>query len=189
MRWQRRVGTKLVFAVAMLGRSLAWSAEAEPGAAPSQAPAGGAPPTQAAPPTEAAPPPAAAEASAPAAEESEYVRRGWYAQLGFIYAPSAFKLDDAEGQLPPSRIAGESLKSNNKFGLDARVGYRLRPHFALEGNYQYIPGFEVERRGGSKQVELNVNGLWMNGKYFFLDDTFQPYFLGGAGFLNVNADA
>jgi len=194
MRWQRRVGM-LVFATAMLGRGLVWGAEAEPGA-PAPTPADAAAPTPAAAPgagggpapTEAAPPPAAAEAPAPVAEESEYVRRGWYAQLGFIYAPSAFKLDNAESQLPPSRIAGDSLSGNNKFGLDARVGYRLRPRWAVEGNYQYIPGFSVERRGGDTLTDLNVHGLWLQGKYFLLQDTFQPYLVGGGGMLHANAD-
>ena len=145
-------------------------------------------PTPSAPPPDAAPTPSAADTSAPAAEESEYVRRGWYAQLGFIYAPSAFKLSNAEDQLKPSRLAGNSLSGNNKFGLDARVGYRLRPRWAVEGNYQFIPGFSVERRGLGTLTDLNVHGLFAQGKYFFLQDTFQPYLVGGGGMLHANAD-
>jgi opacity protein-like surface antigen len=196
MRWQRWVGTMLVFTVAVLGRGVAQAAEAEPGAAPAEgappAEAAPAPPAEAAPapPAEVVPAPSADAATAPVAEESEYGRRGWYAGLGFIYAPSAFKLDDAESQLPSSRVASNSLGGNNKFGLDARVGYRLRPRWALEGNYQYVPGFEVERGGAGKLVDLNVHGLWLNGKMIFLtEDTFQPYLLGGAGMLHVNSDA
>ena len=123
------VGTKLVFAVAMLGRSVAWRRRRSPALRRPRLHRR----------RRRAPPPAAAEAPAPVAEESEYVRRGWYAQLGFIYAPSAFKLDNAESQLPPSRIAGESLSRNNKFGLDARVGYRLRPRWAVEGTTSTSP--------------------------------------------------
>jgi len=177
MEWQRRVGTVLRVAMAVLAVAAARAADAQTGsAATAPAAPGGAVATAAS---------GGAAASAPVAEESEYVRRGWYAGLGLVYAPAAFKLKDAERMLPPG---GNSLDGGNAFGLDVRAGYRLCPRFALEGNYQFVPGFEVERGGAGRLVDLSVHSLSMNGKLFLLTDTFQPYLMGGVGVLAANAD-
>src|SRR5262245_5408684 len=58
-------------------------------------------------------------------------REGMYMGLGLVYAPSAFDL-------------GDDLKADNSFGLDARLGYRLCKRVAVEGQYQYVPGFDVD---------------------------------------------
>ncbi len=188
----RRVGTVLGVVLAVLCVAGARTADAQTGATePAPTPSGAAEPAPAPSdvPEPAAPAPTASAAPPPVAEELEYVRRGWYGGIGLIYAPGAFKLDHAEGQLPPSRTAGTSLDSNNTFGLDVRAGYRLRPRFAVEGNYQFLPGFQVDRGGAGTLVDLTAHALSLNGKYFLLEDTFQPYLLGGVGFLHANADA
>lgn len=160
MEWQRRVLGSLVIVAALL---------ASPAAAAAQ---------------EAAP--EAAPAAEPVAEpeESEFARRGPYAGLGLIYAPGVFKLRNAEDM-----AGGITLEDTDTFGLDARAGYRLNPRFAVEGDYQFLPGFEVERGGGGTLAELTTHTLTVNGKLYAMVDTFQPYFVGGAGLLHVNADA
>jgi opacity protein-like surface antigen len=99
-------------------------------------------------------------------------REGLYMGLGLVYAPSAFDL-------------GDDLKTDNSFGLDARLGYRLCKRVAVEGQYQYVPGFDVDFEDHNIAT-INTNTFTLNGKVYALpEDSLQPYFLGGIGFLHA----
>lgn len=123
------------------------------------------------------------------AEEIDYARTGPYAGVGFIYAPGAFGLDGAERALPAAtRRISESIDAKNSFGLDARAGYRLHPHFAAEADYQFLPGFEFEQSNGGRLADMTTHTVTLNGKVYAFTDTFQPYFVGGIGFVHADLD-
>lgn len=124
-----------------------------------------------------------------AAEEIDYARTGPYAGIGFIYAPAVFNVDDAEVALAAAtRLSRIGITDDNSFGLDARAGYRFHPHLAAEADYQFIPGFSLSRSGGSRLADVTTHTFTLNGKAFAFTDTFQPYAVGGFGFLHANTD-
>ena len=124
---------------------------------------------------------AAADASADTGTTAETKtegrgREGMYMGIGLVYAPSAFDLPDG-------------FKEDNSFGFDARLGYRLCKHVAVEGQYQYVPGFNIDF-ADQHVAKLNTNTFTLNGKVYALaEDSLQPYFLGGLGFLHVGGDS
>ena len=102
-------------------------------------------------------------------------RNGLYMGLGLVYAPAAFDL-------------GDDLKTDNSFGLDARLGYRLCKRVAVEGQYQYVPGFDIDFED-QNVATINPNTFTLNGKVYALpEDSLQPYFLGGIGFLHARSE-
>lgn len=102
-------------------------------------------------------------------------RPGLYAGIGLVYGPSAFDIDGVD--------------ASNQFGLDARLGYRIARHVAVEGQYQYVPGYDLDTSLFGTIATLDTNTFTVNGKVFALPDTtFQPYGIGGIGFLHVNGD-
>jgi opacity protein-like surface antigen len=129
-------------------------------------------------------------ARAAEAEEADYARTGLYAGVGFIYAPAVFDTGGAEAALTgPTRRLGTTISTDNSFGLDARVGYRFHPRLAAEADYQFVPGFSLDRRGVGTLADVTTHTFTLNGKVFALTDTIQPYFVGGVGFLHSNTDA
>jgi opacity protein-like surface antigen len=101
---------------------------------------------------------------------------GLYVGLGLIYAPSAFDIPGVE--------------TSNPFGLDARLGYRVTRRVAVEGQYQFIPGFDLDAAGGSPVATLTANTFTLNGKVYALpDDSFQPYAVGGIGLVRFTGDS
>jgi opacity protein-like surface antigen len=100
---------------------------------------------------------------------------GLYAGLGLIYAPSAFDIP--------------GIETSNPFGLDARLGYRVTRRVAVEGQYQFIPGFDLEA-ARSPVATVTANAFTLNGKIYALpDDTFQPYAVGGIGLVRFTGDS
>lgn len=126
---------------------------------------------------------------ASAEEANEHARSGPYLSLGFVWAASAFDTDAAEAALPAAtRPLGTTISSGNAWGLDARAGYRFHPRVAAEAQYQYVPGFDLDRNVTGHVADVNTQTFTVNGKVFALTDTFQPYFVGGIGFLHADTD-
>jgi opacity protein-like surface antigen len=124
-----------------------------------------------------------------AAEDVDHARTGLYAGVGFIYAPAVFDTSGAEAALSGrTRRLGTTISDDNSFGLDARVGYRVHPNLAAEADYQFVPGFSLERRGVGTVADVTTHTFTLNGKVFVLTDTLQPYVVGGIGFLHTDTD-
>jgi opacity protein-like surface antigen len=106
------------------------------------------------------------------AEENDFNRPGAYVGLGGVYSVSAFQ---------------GSLKDlfGNSMGFQARGGYRFDEIFAIEGLYEYIDDFGLDR--GLGRGSIWTNHASVNGKLILPLDRFQPYLSGGIGFLNANA--
>ncbi len=122
-----------------------------------------------------------------AAEESEYARTGPYIGVGLVWAPSVFDVGGAEAAIPPaSQKLSRSISTSNQFGLDARIGYRFHPHLAAEADYQWIPGFDLDRQNVGNVASVDTLAFTVNGKVFLTTDRLQPYFVGGVGLLHAN---
>jgi opacity protein-like surface antigen len=111
--------------------------------------------------------------AATAGADDEFNRPGPYVGLGGSYLVEGFQDRTA------SRDFGNSL------GFNARGGYRINDFFATEAIYEYGDDFGSDRRlGGS----IQTNVFTVNGKLLLPLGRFQPYLMGGVGFLNANAD-
>jgi hypothetical protein len=98
-----------------------------------------------------------------AAVAQDYARPGLYAQGNFVIAIENF--DDV-----PSSVV------DTGFGVSGRVGYRLAPMFAVEGQFEYSGDFS-----DISGLDLTGKLATINGKVFFLQDELQPYALAGFG--------
>jgi opacity protein-like surface antigen len=120
----------------------------------------------------------AAEAEA----EADPARSGPYAGLGLVYGAPIFDLEASE-----RAFGSGSLGDSPGFGVDVRGGYRFHPHFAAEGNFQWVGGMDIEQAGH----DLGDVSPWTftaNMKAFILTGTFQPYVVGGVGIIHVKGD-
>jgi len=106
--------------------------------------------------------------------EDEFNRPGPYAGIGGSYMVSGFQDGAASGDF------GDTL------GFNARGGYRIDDYWAIEGIYEYGDDF------GARQVApgagIQTNAFTVNGKLLVPLGRFQPYLMGGVGFVNANAD-
>jgi opacity protein-like surface antigen len=87
-------------------------------------------------------------------------------------------------------------------GVGARAGFRISSRLAVEGQFEWLPGFDytqnltITPQGAQNKVSRDVNiidsDLWLvtaNVKYYLLDDgRFQPYALAGAGYARSRTD-
>ena len=115
--------------------------------------------------------------SAVYAQDVDYARRGAYFGAGAFLAFENF--DD--------EIPGVPVDADDSWGLNARVGYRLHPHFAAELQYEWYDDFDIEVFG-IKAAELDGWSLGVNGKGYLLTGRFQPYVLVGGGLLDVEIE-
>jgi len=106
--------------------------------------------------------------------EDEFNRPGPYVGVGGSYIVSGFQDGAADGDF------GDTL------GFNARGGYRFNDFFAAEGIYEYGDDF------GAHQIvpgaSIQTNAFTVNGKLLLPLGRFQPYLMGGVGFVNANAD-
>ena len=102
-------------------------------------------------------------AAASARAQSAFARDGVYLGLGGtlgIYAEHADDLDEP-------------------VGLNARVGYRMHPHLAAEGEFEWLPEADVDGTNATVQAWTTT----ANVKAFVLTDRIQPFLLIGMGFM------
>lgn len=128
-----------------------------------------------------------ATAPAPAADE-DFARRGLYVGLAGLRAFSDF---DATATSTSSfgTTTKVGLDSGDSWGVEGRIGYRFHEHVAAEAQLQYYDEFGLDLHAGAP---INFNGHLAtldgvsgtgNVKFYPLNGRFQPYLLGGVGFL------
>ena len=100
---------------------------------------------------------------ATAAVAQDYARPGLYVQGNFVIAIENF--DDV-----PDGLTDAGL------GASGRVGYRLAPMFAVEGQFEYSGDFS-----DVSGLDLTGKLATINAKAYFLHDELQPYALAGLG--------
>ncbi len=108
--------------------------------------------------------------AAQAAFGQDYARPGLYAVLNGVASIDNF--DNA-----PSGLFDTGI------GASGRLGFRLNPRFAVEGQVEYSGDF-VDCCG----VDLSATLVTANGKFFLMQDQVQPFLLWGLGgaFANTN---
>jgi hypothetical protein len=100
-----------------------------------------------------------------AGAENEFDRQGLYVRGG---AASGFDVSTL-------------LVSSSGVGVGGAVGYRLHPRLAVEGQFEWLGD---QTFGGFFQVSRwDFTG---NAKAFLATGRFQPYFVAGMGYANVN---
>lgn len=127
--------------------------------------------------------PAAAE-EGEAVEKNLYAERGVYLSLGARYQLALEKGrlgDDVEKRLG---LAGASSSDvDDSIGFDGRLGYRLHPRLAIEGQFEWVNNFEIDTQSafGKSTSEQRLFALTGNVKYFLLKGRIQPFLTAGAG--------
>lgn len=97
----------------------------------------------------------AALVSAPALAQ-DYAEPGVYGQINGV----ASFLSDSE---------------ETAVGASGRLGYRMSPNLAIEGQVDYSGDF------AGSGARLSATLVTLNGKYFFLQEQLQPFVLAGVG--------
>jgi opacity protein-like surface antigen len=71
------------------------------------------------------------------------------------------------------------------FGVNGRIGYRLHPRVAVEGEFEWIDGFDFKVADNEKLVRGETWFASGNVKAFVLTQRFQPFVLVGAGYYHA----
>jgi opacity protein-like surface antigen len=116
--------------------------------------------------------------------QDDYARPGGYIGLGGTYAFHWFP-----GNFDNDVTGGTAVKTENSAGLNVRGGYRFNSWAALEGEYEWVSGFE-NKVGGAKIFDLTYHTFTANGKFLYPGwGRFQPYGLLGVGFAVLQVDS
>lgn len=114
--------------------------------------------------------PALFSLSACAVSPTEFSRSGLYAGASIIGAVSNF--DDIQMQgIDETEVSP---------GWGVRAGYRFLDRFAVEVAYEGGEDFEFDSAG----VNLEMQSLTLQGKFYLLTGTVQPYGFVGVGYLD-----
>jgi opacity protein-like surface antigen len=119
-----------------------------------------------------------------AGDELPYAERGIYLNLGANFMVPT-RTSDIEDEVKNSLGGGPGVSANvdDSWGMNARLGYRLNPRLALEGQFEWLANFEVDAQvnGVERKQEIALMTLSANAKYFLLTGRIQPYLVAGAG--------
>jgi opacity protein-like surface antigen len=96
-----------------------------------------------------------------------------YVAAGGVWALAAFDIPAVQGQ-------------QDTFGVDARVGYRLHPHLALEAQYQWAARYQITSGLGEHLNNVETHAGTGNAKVIIFNGPFQPYVLLGVGIINAS---
>jgi len=107
------------------------------------------------------------------ADAQDYARNGPYLGL----AGSVGIYTEADG----------NVDVDEALGLNARAGYRLHPHFAVEGSFEWLSEADISV-SGSRVASLESFTGTANGKAFLLTGRVQPFALIGIGGMGITVD-
>lgn len=117
-------------------------------------------------------------------DELLYAQRGLYLNAGANYMIPT-RPGDIEDEVKKSLGGGPAVSANvdDSWGMNGRLGFRLNPRLALEGQFEWLANFEVDAQvnGVERKQETALMTLTANGKYFLLTGRIQPYLVAGAG--------
>jgi hypothetical protein len=115
--------------------------------------------------------------------QDDYARPGGYIGIGGTYAFHWFP-----GDFDDDVTGGIAVKTENSAGLNVRGGYRFNSWVALEGEYEWIAGFE-NKVDGSKIFDLSYHTFTANGKFIYPGwGRWQPWGLVGVGVTFLQLD-
>jgi opacity protein-like surface antigen len=119
-------------------------------------------------------------APAVAMAQADYARDGAYLGLAGsvgIYTEAEDDLEDffGDADIDPA------------VGLNVRAGYRMHPHFALEGEFEWLSEADIEVGGQDVATVQSFTGT-VNGKGYLLKGRVQPFALIGLGGMGVRVE-
>lgn len=121
-------------------------------------------------------------------DEPDYSRFGPYGTLS-LAAGTSTGLDEF---LQPALPDTENARTDAAVGVSARAGLRLFSFLALEGQAEYLPGFNVKVSNDQVILDGELVVVTFNAKGYFLawHDTgrFEPFVLVGVGWMRNWAD-
>lgn len=129
-----------------------------------------------------------AAATASAAED-DAARRPFEPTGLYIGAAGIALFDDFDDDL--SLAALPIAKTDPAFGAAGWVGHRLHRHFAVEGRFDWIDGFDVRLDNGHKgrpHTDLEAWTLGIDGKLYLPLGRFQPFMKLGVGAIRAKLD-
>jgi len=131
-------------------------------------------------------------------------RRSWWIALllSTLAAPLGARAQDDFGRNGPylglagslgvytkeDDLVGDSGDVDPTVGLNVRVGYRLHPHIALEPEFEWLSGADVDVAGFGNIGELESWTATLNGKAYILTGRVQPFLLVGVGAMQATID-
>ena len=110
----------------------------------------------------------------------DYARTGLYIGAEGAVGVAA-KLDD--------QFDDSGSRVDAAFGVNGRIGYRLHPRVAVEGEFEWIDGFDVKIENDEKIAKGETRFASGNVKGFVLTGRFQPFVLVGAGYYHAKYKA
>jgi len=124
-------------------------------------------------------------------EVGEYAKSGLYLTgMGVLSFQVA-----SENHYANTFLTGPQIRGNvdPALGLDARAGYRLHPHWAVEASFGWLTNRDYESKDvttGFKNHAVARSWTTMGDvKYYLWTEKFQPYLLAGAGYGKVYSKA
>lgn len=121
--------------------------------------------------------------AAVAEDEPDYSRSGFYGAVSLAAGTSTGLADFLEPSLP----AGEKGRTDAAIGVNARVGMRVLRYLAVEGQVEYLPGFDVKISNDEKVLDGDLLVGAVNTKGYFLawheTGRFEPFLSVGFGFM------
>ena len=110
--------------------------------------------------------------------DDDYGRPGFFA--GAAMAVGNFtQIDDVYQSFTENKI-----KVDTEVGVNVRVGYRLMPLLGVEAQYEWLPGPDITETDVGEVLDSSTMMVSANAKlYLIRKELFQPYVLGGVGYL------
>lgn len=126
----------------------------------------------------------AAEEEAEQEEVSEYAENGFYLVGAALYG---YPTEQSQLEKRVEDVLSEPADAGDlqgSFGVDGRLGYRIDPRAALEGQFTWIRSFDVRTRTATDDLSGEARFLTgtANAKFFLLTHRIQPYLVLGLGY-------
>lgn len=116
--------------------------------------------------------------------QDQYSAAGPYVQLAGSYALCSLNASDGG-----SGDCGDALDSS--LGLNARVGFRFNRFISVEGQIEWISGFDVKPGvitnppAGFTEASIEAVTYTINARFYPIEGRIQPYAIAGIGGENV----
>lgn len=107
------------------------------------------------------------------AQQVDYAQPGWYVSVGGTFDAHLFDSDI-------NKISDGDVTLDNAWGMDFKVGRRFNKWFSLEGEYEFVNGFDL-KFDGIKILSIQANTITGNAKFHWPIQRFIPYVTIGLG--------
>ena len=107
------------------------------------------------------------------AQDVNYAEPAWYVSVGGTFGVHLFE-STVDG------VSEGDVSLDDAWGIDIKVGKRIKKWFSLEAEYEYINGFDFKILG-ENVLSLQANTLTGNVKFHYPFQRFIPYVVAGIG--------